>query len=502
MTSLGADATTPVGAPASGRSGLGRRDEVYIGGAFVRSASSDWCPVVNPATEELIGEVPGGSSADVDAAVGAARAAFDDWSSRSVYQRAQAMAGLPELIEPAADELVDLIVAEVGATLAWARDVHVGRLAAGIAGLLGLADQVPGPQQIRQSLVVREPAGVVGSISPWNYPYGFFTKVVPALLAGCTVVAKPSEVAPFSVYRLTELVHQLGLPPGVFNVVMGSGPAAGAPLAAHPGIDVLTFTGSVRTGQEILKSLAPNITRPVLELGGKSAAIVLPGAPFEQAVAGTLWNCYMNNGQVCGAQTRLLVPAERLDEAAEIAAKAASGYVPGPPTAPSSTLGPVVNAKQYERVLGFIRSGITQGATLVCGGPERPDGVERGYFVRPTVFSDVRPDMTIAQHEIFGPVLSVLGYRDEDDAVRIANGTDYGLSGAVWASSDEEAVRVARRLRTGQVQINSGVFNGFAPFGGFRKSGIGREGGIFGFLEYCEVKALQLPAGSPMAIAG
>jgi aldehyde dehydrogenase (NAD+) len=495
MTDLGSNALRT-----EGQSRPAGRDDVYIGGAFVPSASAGRCRVVDPATEELIGEVPGGSAIDVDRAVGAARAAFDDWASRTVHERAAALAGLGELIDASAAELVELIVSEVGVTLAWARDVHVGRLAAGIAGLLGLADQVPPPEQIRQSLVVREPAGVVASISPWNYPFGFFTKVVPALLAGCTVVTKPSEVAPFSVYRLTELVHELGLPPGVFNVVMGSGTEAGAPLAAHPGIDVVTFTGSIRAGQKILEAVAPNITRPILELGGKSAVIVLPGAPFEKAVRGTLWNCYMNNGQVCGAQTRLLVPADRLDEAAEIAADAASTYIPGPPMEPSSTLGPVVNAAQYERVIGFIRSAIAEGATLVCGGPQRPPGLPRGYFVKPTVFSNVTPAMTIAQQEIFGPVLSVLPYRDEDDAVAIANGTQYGLSGAVWGSSDEEAVRVARRLRTGQVQINAGIFNGFAPFGGFKKSGIGREGGIYGFLEYCEVKSLQLPTGSPMAI--
>jgi acyl-CoA reductase-like NAD-dependent aldehyde dehydrogenase len=478
-----------------------RRRDVYVGGEFVASSSTGSCQVINPATEEQIGEVPGGSAADVDRAVEAARDAFDGWAALSVDQRAAALAGLGELVDASAAELVELIVAEVGVTLAWARDVHVGRLAAGLAGLLGLADQVPGPEQIRQSLVVREPAGVVASISPWNYPCGFFTKVVPALLAGCTVVTKPSEVAPLSVYRLTELVHQLGLPPGVFNVVMGTGADAGAPLAAHPGIDVLTFTGSIRTGQRILEAVAPNITRPILELGGKSAAIILPGAPFEQAVRGTLWNCYMNNGQVCGAQTRLLVPAERVDEAAEIAADAAvTGYVPGPPLDPASSLGPVVNAPQYAKVIGFINSAINEGATMACGGPERPEGLNRGYFVKPTVFSHVTPDMTVAQNEIFGPVLSIMGYRDEDDAVAIADGTQYGLSGAVWAESDEEAVRVARRLRTGQVQINAGVFNGFAPFGGFKKSGIGREGGIYGFLEYCEVKSLQLPAGSPMAI--
>ncbi len=474
------------------------RDDVYIGGTWVHSASTDRYPVVNPATEELVGEVPAGSAEDVEQAVSAARAAFDRWASMSASDRAGMFAGLGDLIDEVSDEFIDLIVTEVGVTLAWARDVHVGRLSANVGNLLKLADQMPPNEWVGQSLVVREPAGVVGSISPWNYPLGFFTKVVPALIAGCTVVAKPSEVAPFSVYRLTELISTLDLPPGVFNVVIGTGANAGAPLAAHPGIDMLTFTGSIRTGQQILATVAPNITRPVLELGGKSAALVLDGADFERAVRGTLWNCYMNNGQVCGAQTRLLVPKDRLDEAAEIAKDAASTYIPGHPKDPASTLGPIVNASQYERVRGFIRSAISEGATLVCGGPDRPAGLDRGYFVAPTVFSDVSPDMTIAQQEIFGPVLSIIGHAGEDDAVRVANGTQYGLSGAVWAGTDEEAVRVARRLRTGQVQINSGVFNGLAPFGGFKKSGIGRESGVYGLLEYSEVKSLQIPSGSTL----
>lgn len=486
--------TVPAGA--GGRA----RDDFYAGGTWVTSDSTERQVVIDPATEQPIGEVPAGSAGDVERAVGAARLAFDGWAALSPQERAGALAGLGELIDKSAGELVDLIVDEVGATLAWARDVHVGRLSANIANLLGLADQMPANDGIAQSLIVREPAGVVGSISPWNYPLGFFTKVVPALLAGCTVVAKPSEVTPFSVYRLTELIDEVGLPPGVFNVVMGTGPGPGAALAAHPDIDVLTFTGSLRTGRQIMSMVGDNMTRPILELGGKSAAIVLDGAPFEQAVRGTLWNCYMNNGQVCGAQTRLLVPKSRMDEAAAIAADAASSYVPGPPRESGSTLGPIVNAAQYQRVLGFIRSGIEQGATLVCGGPERPVGLDRGYFVRPTVFSHVGPDMDIAQEEIFGPVLSILGYEDEDDAVRIANHSKYGLSGAVWGTSDDEAVRVARRLLTGQVQINSGMFNGFAPFGGFKRSGIGREGGVYGMLEFTEVKSMQLPAGSPLTV--
>jgi len=476
------------------------RDDSYIDGRWVASASTERCQVIDPTTEEVIGSVPAGSAADIDLAIDAARAAFDGWAALTPVDRATGFAGLGPLIDEHAGEFIDLIVAEEGVPFSWARDVHVGRLSVNIAGLAALAEQMPPPDGIAQSLIVREPAGVVGSISPWNYPLGFLTKVLPALLAGCTVVTKPSELTPFSVYLMTELIDRLDLPPGVFNVVVGTGPVAGAALAKHPGIDMISFTGSVRAGQEVLVAAAANITRPVLELGGKSAAIVLDGAPFEQAVRGTLWNCYMNNGQVCGAQTRLLVPQERIDEAAQIAADAASAYIPGPPADPQTRLGPVANATQYASVLGFIRSGFDEGATLVCGGPDRPAGLDRGYFVQPTVFSDVDPDMTIAQHEIFGPVLSIIGYTDAEHAIKIANNSQFGLSGAVWASSDEEAVRVARRMRTGQVQINAGVFNGAAPFGGFKRSGTGRENGRYGMLEFTEVKSMQLPADSPLRV--
>ncbi|MCU1502890.1 MAG: aldehyde dehydrogenase [Ilumatobacteraceae bacterium] len=468
------------------------RDDSYIGGRWVTSTAPERCRVIDPATEEVIGEVPAGSAADIDLAVVAARSAFDDWAARSPGDRATMLAGLGPMIDEAAGELIDLIVAEEGVPFTWARDVHLGRLAVNVAALPALAEQMPPPDGIGQSLIVREPAGVVGSISPWNYPLGFLTKVLPALIAGCTVVIKPSELTPFSVYRMTELIDRLGLPTGVFNVVVGTGPVAGAALAAHPGIDMCSFTGSVRAGQQVLVALAANVTRPVLELGGKSAAIVLDGAPFEQAVRGTLWNCYMNNGQVCGAQTRLLVPRGRQDEAAQIAADAARAYVPGPPADPATMLGPVANAHQHQAVLAYIRSGIDEGATLVCGGPDRPSGLDRGYFVQPTVFSDVDQDMTIAQHEIFGPVLSIIGYTDEDHAVRIANNSQYGLSGAVWAATDEEAVRVARRMRTGQVQINGATFNPLAPFGGVKQSGHGRELGKFGLEEFLEVKSIQL----------
>lgn len=477
-------------------------EDHWIGGEWVPSSAPERCPVIDPSTEEVIGEVPDGSTSDVALAVDAAVAASTDargpWTALSPAQRADQLAALAPLIDEATPELVELLVAEVGAPVTWVRDVHVGRLSSHVANLRPLAEQFPAPHFVDHSMVVREPAGVVGSISPWNYPLGFLTKVIPALLAGCTVVAKPSEVAPLSVYRMTELVAQIELPPGVFNVVMGSGARTGAALVSHPSVDVISFTGSERTGQTVLDAVAPNLTRPVLELGGKSASIVLPGAPLETAVRKTLWNCYMNNGQVCGAQTRLLVPRAQLAEAADIAADEAATYSPGSVWDPATKLGPIVNEAQYRRVVRLICSGLTEGATLVCGGPERPDRFDRGYFVRPTVFSDVRPDMTIAQEEIFGPVLSVIGYDGVDNAVAIANHSRFGLSGAVWAESDEAAIAVARRIRTGQVQINAGVFNGRAPFGGFKHSGIGREGGVYGMLEYTEVKSLQLPADSSL----
>jgi acyl-CoA reductase-like NAD-dependent aldehyde dehydrogenase len=346
---------------------------------------------------------------------------------------------------------------------------------------------------VGNSLVVREPVGVVGCITPWNYPlHQIAAKVGPALAAGCTVVLKPSEVAPLNAFVLAEVVQQVGLPPGVFNLVTGYGPVVGEALASHPGVDMISFTGSTRAGKRVSELGAQTVKRVHLELGGKSASVVLDDADFEKAVAGSVRACYANSGQTCSAHTRLLVPKSRRDEAVAIAKKAAESYTVGDPVEGKSRLGPLISATQRDRVRSYIKKGVEEGATLVTGGPDAPEGLSKGYYVKPTVFADVRNDMTIAQEEIFGPVLSIIAYEDENDAVRIANDTIYGLAGGVWSGDAERAKRVARKLRTGQVDINGGNFNLFAPFGGYKQSGNGRELGKFGLEEFMELKSLQM----------
>jgi betaine-aldehyde dehydrogenase len=348
-------------------------------------------------------------------------------------------------------------------------------------------------EQIGNAQIVKEPVGVVGCITPWNFPLHQVTaKVAPALAAGCTVVLKPSEVAPLTAFVLAEIIHEVGLPAGVFNLVTGYGPVVGEALAAHPDVDMISFTGSTRAGKRVSELAAQTVKRVALELGGKSANVILDDADFERAVSSGVSNCYFNSGQTCSALTRMLVPEPRMEEAIAIAKRAAEKFTVGDPLGGQAKLGPLVSATQRDRVVNYIRKGVEEGATLVAGGAEKPEGLDKGYFVRPTVFANVDNQMAIAQEEIFGPVLSIIGYKDEDDAVRIANDTVYGLAGGVWSSDPERARRVARRLRTGQVEINGGKFNPLAPFGGYKQSGNGRELGKFGLEEFLEVKALLL----------
>jgi betaine-aldehyde dehydrogenase len=341
--------------------------------------------------------------------------------------------------------------------------------------------------------VVREPVGVVGCITPWNYPlHQVIGKVAPAIAAGCTVVVKPSEVAPLSAFILAEILHGIGLPPGVFNLVTGYGPVVGEAIASHRDVDMVSFTGSTRAGKRVSELAAQTVKRVTLELGGKSANVILDDADIEKAVRAGVNDCYMNSGQTCSAQTRMLVPRARHDEAVRIAKEAAESFTLGPALDEKTRLGPLISDVQRERVRGYIKKGIAEGATLVTGGPDAPAGLPKGYFVKPTVFANVRNDMTIAQEEIFGPVLSIIPYDGEEDAVRIANDTIYGLGGGVWSGDPERAKRVARRLRTGQVSVNGGGFNPLAPFGGFKQSGRGREFGQHGLEEYLEIKSMQL----------
>jgi len=470
-------------------------DKFFIGGQWIAPAGSDTREVINPSNEEVIGRVPEGTAADVDAAVAAARAAFEGWSTTPLEERTDFLKKLQRGIRERQDELAALIASELGMPLPMAKNVQVALPAMVMGSYAKIAHEIPWEEEVGNSLIVREPVGVVGCITPWNFPlHQVVAKVAPALAAGCTVVLKPSELTPLTAYALAEIADQAGLPAGVFNLVCGAGPVVGEAIASHPQVDMVSFTGSTGAGRRVSELAAQGIKRVALELGGKSANILLDdldAEEFTKAVRSGVGNCYLNSGQTCSAWTRMLVPADRLEEAAAIAKGAAERFTVGDALTGEAKLGPLVSAAQRDRVRSYIQKGIDEGATLVTGGPEAPEGHDKGYFVRPTVFSNVRNTMTIAREEIFGPVLSILPYQDEEDAVRIANDTPYGLAGGVWSHDPARAERVARRLRTGQVDINGGNFNPLAPFGGYKQSGNGREFGKFGLEEYLEVKSLQ-----------
>jgi len=464
----------------------------YIDGKWVDPVTPKTLDVINPANEEAYARISLGSKADVDKAVAAARRAFETFSRTTKEERLALLQKIFDAYQKHYAEMVETISREMGAPLGLSK---AAQAATGL-GHLGETMRILKDynfQETRGSTeIVREPVGVCGLITPWNWPINQITcKVAPALAAGCTMVLKPSEVAPMSGYLFAEIMHEAGVPAGVFNMVNGDGPTVGEAMSSHPGIDMMSFTGSTRAGIAVAKAAADTVKRVSQELGGKSANIVLDDADLQKAVSQGVSNCFSNSGQSCNAPTRMFVPRGKQDQAIEIAKAAAAKAKVGDPFAEGTTMGPVVSEVQFNKIQGLIQKGIDEGATLVTGGVGRPEGLNRGYFVRPTVFANVTNDMTIAREEIFGPVLSILPYDTEADAIRQANDTVYGLSGYVQSGNIEHARKVASQLRTGNVHLNGAGADFKSPFGGYKQSGNGREWGEFGFEEFLEVKAVM-----------
>ena len=469
-------------------------EQFYIDGKWVEPKSKERLDVINPATEEPIAKIALGNKEDVDSAVAAARKAFDSFSTTSREDR---VALLERVIAEYKKRMGDIAAAtsqEMGAPKGLANGAQAPAGLGHFMMTLEALKKFEFEEKIGTTTVVYEPVGVVGMITPWNWPLNQIgAKVAPALATGCTMVLKPSEIAPLNALVVAEALDAAGVPAGVFNLVNGDGPTVGAALSSHPDIDMVSFTGSTRAGIDVAKNAAPTVKRVAQELGGKSANIVLDDANLEEVIRRDLAMVCVNSGQSCNAGARILVPMSRMKEAAKIAEEAAKGIRVGDPQGADTTIGPVVSDKQWEKIQRLIKSGMEEGATLITGGPGRPDGMTKGYYVRPTVFANVTNDMTIAREEIFGPVVTIIGYKDEDDAVRIANDTVYGLSGYVSSKDIDRARRVARRIRTGMVHINGAGLDIRAPFGGYKQSGNGRERGEYGLEEYLEVKSMQLP---------
>jgi acyl-CoA reductase-like NAD-dependent aldehyde dehydrogenase len=471
------------------------RDRLFIAGEWVTADGADTISIVNPATEEICGHVPAGNANDVERAVMAARAAFPGWAATPVEQRGKFLARLHEALAARQEEVARAIATEMGTPLPVATAVQAGLPLAVLGSYVSLLPGYDFESVVGNSLVVREPVGVAAAITPWNYPlHQVMAKVAPALAAGCPIVLKPSALAPLSAFLLAEIAAEAELPPGVFNLVSGSGAVVGEALAAHPDVDVVSLTGSVAAGRRVAELAAATIKRVTLELGGKSANVFLPDLTDEQftkAVESAAYNAFYNSGQTCTAWTRLLVPSQRQAEVLDALVEVTSRHVVGDPFDTTTTLGPLVSANQLSSVRGYIDRGIAEGARRVLGGSHPVPGRPVGYYIEPTIFADVTTGMTVAQEEIFGPVLCVLPYDDEDEAAAIANDSIFGLSGGVWSDDDDRGLAFARRMRTGQVAVNGGRYNVMAPFGGYKQSGNGRELGTFGLEEYLEVKSIQ-----------
>jgi aldehyde dehydrogenase (NAD+) len=467
------------------------RMQFYIDGAWVDPVTPKSRPVVNPATEQAMYDIALGSAADVDLAVAAARRAFETFSQTTREERVALLTRIIEVYKTRMKDIGAAVSDEMGAPLGFAEKAQAGAGLGHIVSTLDVLKNYAFEETVGSAMVVREAVGVVGMITPWNWPLNQITcKVAPALAAGCTMILKPSEFTPSSALIFAEIMHEAGVPKGVFNLINGLGQDVGAAMSGHPGIDMISFTGSTRAGIDVAQRAANTVKRVSQELGGKSPNIILEDADMQKAVTGGVAHVFNNSGQSCNAPTRMLVPQSRMAEAIAIAKAVADKTKAGDPRAADTNIGPVVSSIQWEKIQALIAKGIAEGATLVAGGPGRPEGVEKGYFVRPTVFANVTNDMSIAREEIFGPVISIMGFQDEAEAVRIANDTPYGLAGYVSAGTIEGARKVARQIRAGNVNLNGLPNERTAPFGGYKQSGNGREWGRFGLEEYLEVKAI------------
>ena len=470
------------------------RDMLYINGSWTASSGESALLVENPTSEEIIGSVPDGTIQDTDLAVEAAKNAFNSWSKSPIQERVRILHALSESFKERSEELAEIITCEVGTPIEYSRIAMVGTPRVVSKSYAKLLDSYEWEEEIRNSIIVKEPIGVCAFITPWNFPlHQIIGKVAPAIAAGCTMILKPSREAPINAFILADMLHEIGLPDGVFNLVSGRGSTVGSRLSSHPDVDMISFTGSTSAGIAVTEDAARTVKRVTLELGGKSANVVLEDADVIRAAKSSISACFANSGQTCSALTRLIVPESKISEMIPVIAERVSKYKIGNPMDPSTRCGPMVSASQKESVLEFIRAGIEEGATLVAGGPEDVVEIEKGHFVRPTVFRDVKPSMRIWKEEIFGPVLCITSYKDEDEALELANDSEYGLSGGVWSSDPDRALQFARKMRTGQVSINGGPFNVSAPFGGYKKSGNGRELGVYGLEEFLEIKSIQKP---------
>ncbi len=473
-------------------SNMHERQNLYINGSWVEPNGKGTIEVINPANEQIIGSVPVGSESDANAAVEAARSAFTSWSESTVEERSDYLNRLSSALKDRGEEIAELITSEVGTPIEYSRMAMVGTPRVVSRSYAKILDGFAWEEEVRNSIVVKEAIGVVAMITPWNFPlHQIIGKVAPAIAAGCTMVLKPSKEAPLNAFVLADILDEIGLPDGVFNLISGHGREIGETLASHPEVDMVSFTGSTNAGIRVSELAAPGVKRVTLELGGKSANIVLDDADIPRAASSAIYSCFGNSGQECSALTRLLVPEGSREEVVEIISNKIGRYTVGDPMEGTSKCGPLVSKRQQESVSRYISTGIDEGATLVAGGEGMPDGLDSGFYVRPTVFADVTPEMTVFREEIFGPVLCITTYSDEEEAIELANDSEYGLSGGVWSGDEDRAMRVARKLRTGQVSINGGAFNVSAPFGGYKKSGLGRELGVHGMEEFLETKSIQ-----------